>query len=313
MARRDLTRIRAGYREVRRLIKHGPGYPWRRYVAPARILKTRPVHTDTSGDVTVCVLTSRYDWLSCMWSLVSFYEFSGLRLPLLIYGDGSLDEGHSQHLKRVFPNARIVDPTSAGAVVEEPLQAFPNCKRFRSAQPCARRIIDLPILCSSSFILMLDSDIFFLSRPEELVARLGSMRSGQFVFERDMQHAYFASQEEIQERFGVQVSARVNCGIMLADISHFKYDLLEKWLDRGGFERHPWAEQTLWAMYAGHERTAFLGNDYDVTTTAKIDANTVMKHYVKPIRDFLYTDGIPRLRERLEERGVHEVTASWAN
>jgi hypothetical protein len=160
---------------------------------------------------------------------------------------------------------------------------------------------------------MLDSDIFFLRRPDELIAQLSSVRSGRFLFERDMQHAYFASQDEIREWFGVEVSARVNCGIMLADISRFRYELLEQWLNRGGFERHPWAEQTLWAMYAGPERTVFLGKEYDVTMAAKIEPNTVMKHYVKPIRDFLYTDGIPRLRKRLEERGVHELTASWAN
>jgi hypothetical protein len=295
------------------LIKHGPSYPWRRYFAPEKILKMRPIHVDVSGDVTVCVLTSRYDWLSCLWSLVSFYEFSGLQLPLLIYSDGSLEEGHTKNFKRLFPNAKVVDPAMAGAAVAKKLEKFPNCMRFRSAQPCARRIIDLPILCSSPFILMLDSDIFFLRKPEELIEHLSSIRSGRFVFERDMQDAYFASLDELRECFGVEVSALVNCGIMLADVSHFKYDLLEHWLERDDFDRHPWAEQTLWAMYAGQERTAFLGNEYDVTMAAKIETNTVMKHYIKPIRDFLYTDGIPRLRERLEERGVHELTASWAN
>jgi hypothetical protein len=213
----------------------------------------------------------------------------------------------------VFPNAKIVDPTSASIAVSGALAEFPNCKRFRCAQPCARRIIDLPILCDSSSILMLDSDILFLSRPEELVARLDSVCPGRFVFERDMQHAYFASLDEIAEWFGVEVSARVNCGIMLADISHFNYELLERWLGQADFASHPWAEQTLWAMYAGQRRTAFFGTEYDVTMSAQIRPDTVMKHYVKPIRDYLYADGIPRLKEKLQKHEVREIAESWAN
>jgi hypothetical protein len=151
---------------------------------------------------------------------------------------------------------------------------------------------------------MLDSDILFLKTPEELVEHLRSREPGQFVFERDMQHAYFASEGEIHDWFGVEVSPRANCGIMLADVSNFKYELLERWLSRGGFERHPWAEQTLWAMYAGRDRTVFWGKEYDVSASPEIDLSIVVKHYIKPIREFIYTSGIPHLRAKLEARGA---------
>lgn len=301
MGPQHLKTVRAGYREIKRVIRHGPGYPYRRYVAPARILKGIRVQTDEHGDITVCVLTSRYDWQMCLWALVSFYKFSGLRLPLLIYSDGSLKGHHTDGIRSVFPNARIVDPAAADAAVTDALAAFPNCRQFRLMQPCARRIIDFPILCKSRSILMLDSDILFFRKPEELVKQLNQDQSGSFVFERDVQHAYFASSDEIRERFGVEVSARANCGIMLADISHFRYELLEQWLKRADFAKHPWAEQTLWAMYAGEARTRFLSEPYNVTFSAEIEADTVMKHYIKPIRDYMYTDGIPHLDHCLEQ------------
>ena len=225
-----------------------------------------------------------------------------LRLPVLIYSDGTLESAHKERIRRVFPDARIVDPVVADRLVPDKLSEFPNCKRFRLAQPCARRIIDLPILCATPSILMLDSDVLFFRRPEEIIMHLSSTRSGQFVFERDMQDSYFDSRDGIRERFGVEVPGRINCGIMLADISNFDYACIEQWLGQVSIENHPWAEQTLWAMYAGAKRTTFLGKEYDITNSHRIESDSVMKHYVKPIRVFMYTQGIPRLLQGLEAR-----------
>jgi hypothetical protein len=293
--------MRAGYREVRRVIRHGPSYPWRRYVAPARILKGIRIRTDEAADMTVCALTSRNDWLMCLWALVSFYRFSEVRLPLLIYSDGSLNKRHAERIRSVFPDARIVDPVMADAAVAGTLAAYPNCGQFRSAQPCARRIIDLPILCKSKSMLMLDSDVLFFRRPEELMKHLNEGRGGHFVFERDPQDSYFDSRENIRKSFDVEIAPRVNCGILVADIANFDYAQIEKWLANDAFaKKHHWAEQGLWAMYAGASRTAFLSETYDVSLSAEIEPNAVMKHYIKPIRDFIYTSGIPHLSRCLE-------------
>jgi hypothetical protein len=298
--RQELATLRAGYREIKRLVKHGPSYPWRRYVAPAEILKAKAIHTDRSGEVTVCVLTSRRDWLSCLWSLVSFYEFSGLQLPLLIYSDGTLAESQLREMARVFPEARILSSAQGEAAVLNQLSGYPNCVRFRGALLYGRKLIDLPILSGSRLVLILDSDVLFLQRPDELMRHLVPNGSRHFVFERDMQDAYFAPRGEIQERFNVDIASCVNTGIMVADVSRFDYAKIEQWLGDGLVENHPWAEQTLWAMYAGRERTVLLGEGYDVTMSAHIEANTVAKHYIGPIRDFLYMEGIPYLSRYLE-------------
>ncbi len=302
MAKEKLAGLRAGYREVKRVMKHGPRYPWRRYIAPSAILKTRPVRTDKSGEVTVCVLTSSKDWLLCLWSLVSFYEFSGLRLPLLIYSDDTLSENHIRRMAKVFPDARIVDAAAAGSNIARRLADYPGCRRFRAALPYARKILDIPILCESTLVLLLDSDVFFLKRPDELMQHLTSGGKRGFVFERDIEDAYFASRAEIKRQFHVDIAARVNTGIMIADVSGFDHARLETWLAEGAIETHPWAEQTLWAMYAGRERTVLLGQEYDVTMAGHIEPNAVAKHYIKPIRDFLYMEGIPYLSRHLDRK-----------
>jgi hypothetical protein len=306
--------MKAGYREVKRVIRHGLAYPWRRYVVSREVFYTDAIHTNTSGDVTVCVLTSSKDWLTCLWSLVSFYRFSGLKLPLLVYSDGTLRESHAQELTKVFPNARFIGSTEGASLVAEELSNYPNCLQFSGLSPYARKIIDLPVLCKSKSMLLLDSDILFFRPPDELVKYLNGDRSKHFVFESDYQDSYFDSRENIQKIFNAEIASRVNSGIVIADIERFDYARLEGWLGNRLFQQeHHWAEQTLWAMYAGEEQTILLSERYDVTMSADIGPDTVMKHYVKPIRDFLYTDGLPRLREKLEERGVRGIAESWAN
>jgi hypothetical protein len=300
VGKENLAAIRAGYREVRRIIRHGPSYPWRRYVAPARILGARAIRTKILSDVTVCVLTSCKDWLSCLWSLVSFYEFSDLRLPLLVYSDGTLEERHAKQLARVFPDARLIHSSTGNQLVANKLVRFPNCMRFRAAQAYARKIIDFPILCGSPFILMLDSDVLFLKRPAELMRHLEPRRAGRFIFERDYQDAYCAARSDLERKFGVNIASCVNTGIALVDVSDFNFLKIEQWLRQDGFAGHAWGEQTLWAMYAGRERTALLSQEYDVTTEAHIAPETVAKHYIGPIREFLYMEGIPYLSRRLE-------------
>ncbi len=302
MERKNLATIRAGYREVRRITKYGPTYPWRRYIGPAGILKSRTIQTDRSGDVSVCVLTCRKDWLSCLWSLVSFYELSGLRLPLLIYSDGTLSERHFRELAAVFPEATIVRSNAGEKIVTDRLSSYPNCLRFRTLQPYARKLIDLPILCGSPLMLILDSDVFFVKRPQELMMHLELKDSKRFVFERDPQEAYFASRADIEERFGVSIASRVNVGIVVADVTGFDYSRIEQWLGQDSVASHPWAEQTLWAMYAGQEQTVLLGEGYDVTEEAHIEPKTVAKHYIRPIRDYLYMEGIPHLRHLLDKK-----------
>jgi hypothetical protein len=302
VAKESLATLRSANREFRRLRKHGPSYFWRRYIAPSKILKAPRIETNESADITVCVLTSRNDWLMCLWSLASFYKFTGLRLPLLIYSDGTLSSRHTERIRSVFPNARIVDPAAADAAVSTALDGFPLCRQFRLVQPCARRIIDLPILCRSRSMLMLDSDVLFFQRPEELLMHLNADRVRNFVFERDPQDSYFDSRENIRARFHVAIASQVNCGIMIADISRFEYARIEAWLANDSLQKkHHWVEQTLWAMYAGEAQTAFLSKAYDVTMSPDIEANAVMKHYIKPIRDFFYTRGIPFLSRCLQQ------------
>ncbi len=290
---------RATYRYLRLLAKHGPLYPFWKSMFPRRILSTEPIRTGLWGDPTVCVLTSAIDWLPCLWTLVSFYRFSGRRDPLVIYGDGSLTAEHAEAILRIFPNARILDRSCTDVAMVPVLKEYPLCREYRAAQPFALRILDFPRIVESRFILMLDSDVLFFDEPTELVDRVADRTPGDFVFQNDMQDAYALPRAHIARDLGLDVPPALNCGIMLADVADFRYEWIEEWLALPGMLTHGWSEQTLWAMYAARHRPFRLSDDYALVCSRGISQSMAAKHYVKPIRDLLYVEGIPHLHALL--------------
>jgi hypothetical protein len=151
---------------------------------------------------------------------------------------------------------------------------------------------------------MLDADVLFLRRPDELIGCMESLGGGTFVFQKDIQNAYFAEPAEIDQRFGVKVPEQANVGIMFADVHQFDYARVEAWLHQADLMRHSWAEQTLWTMYAGNERAKLLGDGYSVTLEKGVGRDRVVKHYISPIREFIYTEGLPEVRNRLRTCGL---------
>ncbi len=57
-------------------------------------------------------------------------------------------------------------------------------------------------------------------------------------------------------------------------------------------------------MYAGPGRITLFREEYDVAMSEQTKSNTVMKHYIKPIHEFIYTERIPHLRLLFQARGV---------
>ena len=270
----------------------------------AAILRARPIQTDTAGDVAVCICANRKEWKACLWALVSFYEFAQVKFPLVIYDDGTLSRSSHKVILELFPNASIVDRRCADLIITRALAEYPNCLRFRHEHPRARHTVDLPLLCGSRRILMLDDGVLFVGLPERLLENLRDYEPGQCVFGWGTGDSYACSQKQIFERLGAKVGERVNCEIMLADISEFSYELLEQWLHRNEIKNHSWMEQTLWAIYAGRGRTVFLERKYDVTVCPTVQPACFLKRFFRPLRKAIYSESISRVRRELENRGV---------
>jgi len=299
---RSRLRRSRSWTTLRRIQREGPLNAWKRWRMWSRILDTAPVVTAPIGPQSraeVHLLCSYRDYLCGIWALKSFYHFAGVSYPLVIHIQGGIADRALSRLRRHFPNARLVRQAEADGIVEEYLSSrgLTRLLNARRTSPFMMKLTDFPILSESEYMLTLDSDVLFFSRPSELLSWPGSA-TAQALFQRDVASAYNISEAEAEANFGIRMAKAVNTGIAL---------LLRRNLDLSRCEQflaHPevakptgFIEQTLHSLCASEVgEVAYLPESYLVCLepVAGVDG-LVARHYAGTSRRLLTAEGMPAL------------------
>jgi len=284
---------------VRKYHREGWTTPyWRDRVRP-RILRTAPVRTAATGPVEVHCLTSRDDLPNLLWSLKSFYHFARRDYPLVVLEDGSLQDADAATLADHFPDARLVRKHEADAVMEDRLARYPRCREYRRKHPLARKAFDAGCFLEAPRMLLLDSDVLFVSEPTRLIEHAENPRYSKSAFNADIAPALNISAEEARSRFGIELVERINSGIALIRRQALVLEWMEEFLGCPSVtEGHFWRiEQTLLALCASREGAELLPAEYRVSLERGI-GGCVAKHYVGAVRHLMYNEGMAELKRR---------------
>jgi hypothetical protein len=241
------------------------------------------------------------------WSLMRHLEG---KAALLIHSDGSLAEEHAAEWRRVIPDLQIVHPDQAQVAVTNSIKGYPTLYDWWHSwgSSSTRQVIDSHLFGDTSRILIMDSDVLCLKRPERLLTELSKDRD-LYAWCDDIRSSYLAPVEILSEVAGHPVPPKLNCGFMIAP--RFKaadFAFLDEQLvrikERGLHYKRYWSAQTLYALAASRAPNSFpLGDGYDNTAGALLP-NTVIRHFVghMAVRYRFFTEGAPRL---LADAGFH--------
>lgn len=284
---------------ARQTFGHGVGAAYYRDVVRSRILRTAAVTGLDDASAEIHVLTSADDWLNLVWTLKSFYAVSPRRLRLCIHGDPSLPEDGVRHLRRLFPEARIVEATEADAAVLPALEGFPNCRAFRARNTLARKVFDFRHFAGCERIALFDSDLLFFSAPLAWLARLDAREPPVNVFNADVDTAYSVPREALLAD-GFDVVEGVNSGFGLVHRDSLPPEWLEEFLGAAGLmDGHFWRiEQTLFALCSTRFGVELLPAEYGVHLGRGVEGRP-MRHYVGAVRHLMYAEGMRALAPRL--------------
>jgi len=252
-------------------------------------------------EVPVHLLTGNSDWQLGAWMLASWFRATGKEWRIVIHEDGSLSEEARAALQSIFPKAQFVEKAVADAVMAQALSRFPLCRRYRSEHPLARKIFDVPHFASSRKFLLFDSDLLFFGHPKEIL-RWTESESEECWFNQDVAESSFVSKEEAKTRLGIDLWPKVNSGLCLLSKSAIDWEFCEKCLrETSVLEGRIWrVEQTLFALCASrHNQGGLLPSTYEVSLNDFSQKEIIARHYVGPIRDRFYADGLPRLKSRI--------------
>lgn len=280
--------------QVRRRLQHGLTVAYYRDCVRPKIVKTQPVSETSSGTCEIHVLTSAQDWLNLLWALKSFYHFSSREYPLCLHDDGTLPDIARATLKQQFPQARFISRQQADQDVLPTLGAYPRCRDFRASNVLSLKLFDFPHYANHDRILLMDSDILFFAEPTELLRRIEDPKYTYNSVNADVASAYTVEPAAVRDRFGFELGPDFNSGLGLIHRRSLQLDWIEEFLSLPGILSHPWRiEQTLFALCSFRCGAQLLPEEYRVRFDGEIAGSC--KHYVGPIRHFMYGRGIRHL------------------
>ena len=307
-----------GFVAFRHVQHEGFGNAWRRWRLWTKVLDLPAVHTeDVSADASlevhlVCCLK---DYLCALWALKTFYFAAGVSYPLVVHLNGTMTTRALSRLRTHLPNARILEQQDIDGTVINWLvnHNCPRLQQVRSKNGFMLKLVDVNLLSEAPRLLVLDSDVLFFRRPDELLSAVRGTADG-MLFQRDADSTYNLTLEEARTELGIDLAPRVNTGIMLFAKSAVDLCRCEALLEHPAVARHTgWIEQTLYALVASErDSVRYLSADYLVSLEPEENlASLTARHYAGPSRRYLTEEGLPFALQTLREGGAHhQVTGA---
>jgi hypothetical protein len=280
------------YLRIRQKYSHGlrTAY-WRDRVRP-QILHTEPIRETNSDRCEIHLLTCVDDWLNAIWTLKTFYWYSGRDFRLCIHEDGSLMPAQRQSLQTHFPNARLIPRPAADARLLRILATRHRSATFRNANSLALKVFDFAAFLECDRMLLLDSDILFFAEPKELLSRIENATYCKNTLNKDWALGYPVEPCEWADRLSFSLPSLINSGLGLIHRESIQLDVIEEFLGLPGILAHSHrVEQTLIALYSARFGFEFLPQEYDVRTTDG-EPTPPCRHYTGPIRHLMYSQGV---------------------
>jgi len=264
---------------------------WRDWVRP-KILHAAPICDNNDSTCEIHCLTCAGDWLNLIWALYSFYKISNRHYKLCIHEDGSLGPEAKDHLRRLFPLARLIERADADQAMQKILANHPHSAKYRNSNNLAIKVFDFFHYLEAERMFLFDSDLLFFATPEVLLTRIENTAYKLNSENRDMSTAYTVSTKELEKHLRFAIIEQFNSGLALIHKQSYDLDLVETALQIPGFLSHFWRiEQTIFAILSSRFGVEHLPSEYDVRLGKGMEG-LPSRHYVGAIRHLFYSEGI---------------------
>lgn len=311
----DLYReVRYAYRSLVHYHKLFSYLYYRFVVGPeVRVLKSPIRAREVSLDISIHFLSGHRDLDMLLNSLVSWYGVNGKIGKVYIHEDGSFSSDDREFLRAIFPEVTIVKREQISQQVLSALQEkFPAAYKFRKlSEEDSRYVFNLklidPLFVGEAKVrLILDSDLIWFKKPDELI---GALEGGKLpIFMGgfgDMDFVFSDGTTLSKEISGI------NSGVVGYEKSKFSLEKLEEFYSRVGENTNPhFIEQAGYAYILTRDtKPNFLPSDRYIIK-GPMNSSSVMKHYTSPRREQLWFEGV---RELSKTNKLFPKVTFWKN
>lgn len=248
--------------------------------------------------MTVHMLVSSRTWDAGLLAAVGFEHYTRRRWRFVVHDDGTVPKVAIDQMRGVLPDVRFVSRKEADERAKTFFWEHPKCLEQRMRHNLFLKFSDFSAFAPEDRFIVLDSDVMFFRRPEEILAWVddGAMTCH---YNEDTKEKYCIPRSFIEEALGVPLWPRFNSGLVLLPKAAMNMELAERLLTQ--FEttaHHPqFFEQTLYGLMASAwNRGGALPPEYEISWGYFHHRGAACRHYVGDFKhDLFYIEGVPLL------------------
>ncbi|RYZ27282.1 MAG: glycosyl transferase, partial [Chitinophagaceae bacterium] len=174
---------------IRKTLKMGIGQTVATNRGRKQMMRTattlREMWNEGAEQLDVYFLTGKKYWFQTAFCLYSLQQNADMNIHAYVVDDGSFDDELEGLAKQCFPNSvTIVKSKKINHFLDKklPESEFPVLRRRRIEYPHLRKLTDVHVLPGEGPKLVLDSDMLFFHRPDEMLKWLRNPKG--FLFMR---------------------------------------------------------------------------------------------------------------------------------
>lgn len=179
----------------------------------------------------VYFLTGKNYWYQTAFCLYSLQKQAGVNIHGVFVDDGTFDEALENQVVSQFPSSRVVIEKIIQQRLDSilPSEQYPVLRERRKNYPHIRKLTDIHTLDNRNPKLVLDSDMLFFHRPEELLQWLRDPE--QFLFMKDCERSYGYSDQLMKEIAQTEtLPDKLNVGVAGMNSETINWKQLNEWV-----------------------------------------------------------------------------------
>jgi len=121
-------------------------------------------------DFEVHVLSQKQGLWMAYWAIRSFMQTSGLCPKIVLHDDGTIDRKTALLFESKFTNIKVIMREDADRLIGEMPDVPEKIKRYRMGSNILILLFtDIFLLSNAKTVMLLDSDILFYQKPQEII------------------------------------------------------------------------------------------------------------------------------------------------
>ncbi|MEM9938490.1 MAG: glycosyl transferase [Pseudomonadota bacterium] len=178
--------------------------------------------------VGVTYLSGEKYWHQTLFCFMSLQIHTDRKIDFQIFDDGSFTDQTMDLVRSMVPWVKFVtnDDITTRLNAKLPVESYPSLRARRLEYPHLRKLTD--IHCQSDgWTLVLDSDMLFFKRPDELLDWMAEPDHP--IFMQDVQTYYGYPKEYLDRQVGIDVPERINVGLYALFGPDIDWQKVELW------------------------------------------------------------------------------------